>query len=81
MKELEILYEWYSCDNKYPGDRPDTKEAMEEVWEALTGLSEGKADMEDVKGSIARYAAENEQQGFIYGFQLAVCMLVGCLSR
>lgn len=83
MRELEGLYEWYSCENDYPGDRPDTKEAMEEAWEALQAMEEGKekVDIEDVKGAVVRYAAENEKQGFIYGFQVAVYLLAGCLVR
>lgn len=71
MNNLEKLY--YNMDrlsDKY-GDMKETKEAQDAMENAI-----GKEVLEKAEGAIYRCMSANEKQGFIYGFQYAVSLLM-----
>lgn len=71
MSEVEKLY-----STKEIPESEETKKASDELWAVVNSIElahEEKCTLEDL---ILGYATRSEKQGFIYGFQYAVSLLM-----
>lgn len=72
MSNIEKLYHnLYLLDEHYK-DMPETKEAADKLEKAM-----GDELYVKYEDEICNCKAENEKQGFIFGFQYAVSLLTG----
>lgn len=80
MKEIEKIYNNFDrlCDNF--ADLEDTNKGYKEletyiIKETFHGVPGWEKEQRNLMDEITQYAALNEKQGFIYGFQYAVSLL------
>ncbi|RKI35612.1 hypothetical protein D7V86_26475 [bacterium D16-51] len=69
MSEIEKLY--LNMDEKVLVDLPETREASDRLYEEV-----GDDFIAEHEDTLIELTAANEKQGFIYGFQYAVRLLM-----
>jgi len=79
MEKLrEMYYEFNGSDEFMElGDLPETVKARDELYDNVLSHI-GEDDYTDAEFTVAGFAAENEAQGFIYGFRHAVQIMTEC---
>ncbi len=71
MSELEKLY-----NSKEVPESEETKKASEKLWKCMNELHISKSELLELENFVLAHSIQNEKQGFLYGFQYAVSLLL-----
>ena len=82
IKEIEKIYYTFDRLSKEFADFPDTTKANDDFWDYMeksgiignAGISQRRSDIDDLIGAVT---CSNEKQGFVYGFQYALSLILG----
>lgn len=77
IKEIEKIFYAFECLNKEYADSPEMIEKHREIRELLSKKEMLKAEYMEISDLISEATYHAEKQGFIYGFQYAVRLLIG----
>ena len=77
IKEIEKIFYNFDRLNEEYVDLPEVTESYREIEKLLTEKEESKAERIKILNLVNEATYYGEKQGFIYGFQYAVRLLIG----